>query len=122
MKENFKERLKMSVMRTIVAIVVLLLGIKLGTVAMNWQEWTSVNSEVGFTIDVYMYCATIVVITYGVYLISPIYTAIIMHKLINWLLDKTRLNDPEDQEKKEVLDEEKNFRKKIIKLQKKYLW
>lgn len=122
MKANSREKLKMSVMRTIVAGVVLLSGIKLGNIAINWQQWTSVNSDVGLLMVILMYIGAFFGIIYGVYLISPIYTSIFMNGVIKLLLLSTRLEDMDDEEEKEEMEEEKNFQEKISKFREKYLW
>ena len=122
MKANSREKLKMSVMRTIVAGVVLLSGIKLGNIAINWQQWTSVNSDVGLLMVILMYIGAFFGIIYGVYLISPIYTSIFMNGVIKLLLLSTRLEDMDDEEEKEEMEEEKNFQDKISKFREKYLW
>lgn len=122
MKANSREKLKMSVMRTIVAGVVLLSGIKLGNIAINWQQWTSANSDVGLLMVILMYIGAFFGIIYGVYLISPIYTSIFMNGVIKLLLLSTRLEDMDDEEEKEEMEEEKNFQEKISKFREKYLW
>ena len=122
MKADSREKLKMSVMRTIVAGVVLLSGIKLGNTAINWQQWTSVNSDVGLLMVILMYIGAFFGIIYGVYLISPIYTSIFMNGVIKLLLLSTRLEDMDDEEEKEEMEEEKNFQDKISKFREKYLW
>ncbi len=119
MKANSREKLKMSVMRTIVAGVVLLSGIKLGNIAINWQQWTSANSDVGLLMVILMYIGAFFGIIYGVYLISPIYTSIFMNEVIKLLLLSTRLEDMDDEEE---MEEEKNFQEKISKFREKYLW
>lgn len=116
---SFKERLKTTIMRTIGGITIILIGIKFFLCAINWQKWTSPNSELGLVLVVLIYVCTVVIILYGGYLVSPIWTEIIVHNWLKWILSQTMLNEPD---RKEIVQEEKEFRRKIRDLRREYLW
>ena len=122
MKKNFKERLKASIMRTIVGCLVIYLGIKFGRYGVNWPQWTSPNSDLGEVLVILIYIGAAIMIIYGVYLISPIYTSIIWHNIANWSLSRTMLNDPSEEEIEGQNEKERSFRRKIKKLLRQYLW
>ena len=116
---SFKERLKTTIMRTIGGITIILIGIKFFLCAINWQKWTSPNSELGLVLVVLIYVCTVVIILYGGYLVSPIWTEIVVHNWLKWILSQTMLNEPD---RKEIVQEEKEFRRRIRDLRREYLW
>ena len=122
MKKNFKERLKASIFRTIVGCLVIYWGIKFGRYGVNWQQWTSQNSDLGAVLVMLTYIGSAIMIIYGVYLISPIYISIILHNLINWSFSRTMLNYPSEEEIEGHEENERIFRRKIKKLLRQYLW
>ena len=119
---SFKERLKTSVMRTIVAFIIIYVATDLLKFASNWQQWTSRDSDFGVLLVDLMFFCGIIAIIYGIYMISPIYISLIAHAFSNWIIECTKLSDPDEFEIKDKLLCERRFFKKIKKLKKIYIW
>ena len=122
MKRNFEERLKASIMRTIVGCLLIYWGIRVGQYGANWPQWTSPNSDLGVVLVILIYIGAAIILIYGIYLISPIYISIILHNLINWSLSHTMINDPSEEEIEGHEENERIFGRKIKKLLRQYLW
>ena len=119
---SFKERLKTSVMRTIVAFIIIYVATGFLKIASNWQQWTSCDSDFGVLLVDLMFLCGIIAIIYGIYMISPIYISLIAHIFANWFIECTKMNDPDEFEIKDKLLCERRFFEKIKKLKKIYIW
>ena len=121
-KENFKERLKASIIRTIVAVLTIMLGVSLGSMAFYLSKCYFTNTDFEIVATALMYVASMLATIYGVYLISPIYIGLLIHNLSNCFLNEIRLNPLDEQDEEDEIEEEEKFQKKHIELKKEFLW
>lgn len=114
-----KKKLKtvLSVVRTILATVILILGIIAFYHAINWYPWAP-NNDVGFFIVCMAYLAGIIFVVAGGYGLSPIYWEAIYATIVLAKVDV--YNDQEDEEEKHEKIEK--AQKRIRKFQKWFLW
>lgn len=119
MKKSFAERLIASSIRTIIAIIIIAIGAWVMNMAMNWKVWCP-NNDLGTLVVILMYTGSIMLVFYGIYLISPIYIGTAGCILIEKVIEKTVISE-EDEDEDEDEDEE-DFREKVIRLRRKYLW
>lgn len=119
-KRNFAKRFFASVGRTTIAILVIAIGAVCGYIGINWSQWFP-NDGVAAIIVLVMYFEATIGILYGIYLISPIYIGMKVHRGINKIINYVTINMDEEFEKERYKDE-KDFRQKIQEQQKKYLW
>lgn len=121
MKErNFTKRFFASVARTILAIFFIAVGTLCGYLGVNWSRWLP-NNDLAVVIVLIMYFEAAFGTLYGIYLISPIYIGIKAHRINNKIINYVII-DFDDEFEKERYKDEKEFRKKIKELKKKYLW
>lgn len=132
---NLKKRILASIVRTIIAIIIIVAGLMLGKNALHWRYWLSENN-LGICILLVMYVETIFIVSFGVYLISPIYIEKAINKSAERFCRKTNVLDEEEYGSEENIEEsdieecdyeeddqyDKLFEEKIIKLKSKYLW
>ena len=118
--KNFTKRFLASVARTILAIFVIAIGTVCGHIGINWSQWFP-NDGIATVIVLILYFEAFIGVVYGIYLISPIYIGKKVHGVINKIINHVTININEEFERERYKDE-KEFRKKIKELQKKYLW
>ena len=118
MKKRATEKLIASMIRTIIAILIIAVGVICGKTAIHWQEWLP-NGDYGILLITTMYVASMLVIGYGVYLVSPIYIGYTIYRLLEKGCNKITIN-AEDHEDDEA--EVETFAEKVERLKEKYLW
>ncbi len=114
------KKLMESIIRTIWAIGILLIGTECFLMAINWHAHMPIDN-VSVVLTLALYFEALVLIPYGIYMISPIYVSEFVHKFANRIIDKVTINKDYDYEYgKEIA--EKKFQNKLFRLKKKYLW
>lgn len=121
MKRNLATRLIASIIRTIMAVIIIAVGVCYIYIAMHWQVWCP-NNDLGTLLVIGMHIGSIMVLLYGIYLLSPIYIGTACCILMEKILENTVINYENYEEDDEEDYEWEDFRKKVIRLQDKYLW
>lgn len=116
-RTKFSTRLIASILRTIIAIIVINVGIWCGTASVCWRQWAP-NNDFGVIIVIMMYLTAGIIICFGVYLISPIYIGALKYAIIDELLEKTSIQVQEHDNSSEL----KKIRRKIRRLKETYIW
>ena len=114
-KRSFATRLKASLARTIIAIIIIAVGVWYGRMALNWQSWCP-NNAIGVIAVMALYAGATIFIVYGTYLVSPIYIGTFGFLLIEEILARITIDD------EDCYDDEEDFRKKLMQLRRRYLW
>ena len=113
MKKDFAEKFIASIIRTVIAIIVIGAGIIVGNIGTHWYEWCP-NNEIFIPLIIGIYIFSIFFILYGIYLISPIYIGLAVYVF----MQKTIVCEIEDEDE-DVLAE---MKKKIKSLRRDFLW
>lgn len=86
--------------------------------ALHWQAWCP-NNELGFIVVLATYLGAGLFISYGVYLLSPIYIGTFVYFLIDEILERVVIDrEYED----DYDDEEEDIYEKVKRLLRKYIW
>lgn len=120
MKKRTMKRMAASIIRTIGALCILLIGIECLLIATNWYDYMSI-SDFSFGITFALYLIAAIMIIYGVYMISPIYISVLVHRAVNDSIDHVMINVDSFYEYEKFV-EEQQFKNKINTLKRKYLW
>ena len=121
MKRTKKEKFQASVKRTAVAVLLIIIAVLYLGTAIHWKMWCPKdNWRVLMVLS--MYAGGIVLLIYGVYLLSPIYIGTFVYILLDEICKKIRVSIRDEEELEEEKKEEEEHLKKIRDMKKKYLW
>lgn len=120
-KRTKKEKFQESMKRTIIAILVIAIGVILLQTGLHWRMWYP-KDDWGVLMVLSMYAGGIVLLIYGVYLLSPIYIGTFVYILLDEACRKIRVSIREEEELEEEKKEEEKHLKKLRDMKKKYLW
>lgn len=114
-KKSSVRKAMRSMVRTIIAIGIIAIGIAMMYKALHWPDWIS-NGDLAFALVTIMNGVAMLLIGYGIYLISPIYIGGNIYKLLEKCCEFSSLNEMEDDE------EDDCFSEKLLRMKEKYLW
>ena len=120
MKKRTMKRMAASIIRTIGALCILLIGIECLLIATNWYDYRAI-SDFSFGSIFALYLIAAIMIIYGGYMISPIYISVLVHRAVNDSIDHVMINVDSFYEYEKFV-EEQQFKNKINTLKRKYLW
>ena len=106
MKRTRKEKFQASIKRTAVAVLLIIIAVLYLGTAIHWKMWCPKdNWRVLMVLS--MYAGGIVLLIYGVYLLSPIYIGTFVYILLDEICKKIRVSIRDKEELEEERKEEK---------------
>ncbi len=128
MKKSREEKMIASLIRTIIAIIIIAIGVALGDITIHWYTWLP-KIGLGFEtfLIIMLYIIAALLIGYGVYLISPIYIGGGIYKMLEKGCDYVSIHEYETDSDEEEDDDDYGYQRmtfpeKVIKMKEKYLW
>lgn len=114
-----KKKFLASLVRTFIAIVLIRISILVLMGAVHWYVWIP-NNDFGVVFVLLLYTMAIGMLTYGIYLISPIYMGKLFHyifseKLGNDLPESAAYDEEEEEDSEDYYeDDENDFMSKFV--------
>lgn len=116
-----KEKFQSSVKRTAVAVLLIIIAVLYLGTAIHWKMWYP-KDDWGVLMVLSMYAGGIVLLIYGVYLLSPIYIGTFVYILLDEICKKIRVSIRDEEELQEEKKEEEEHIRKLRDMKKMYLW